>query len=325
MDNTCEVVIVGAAITDLQIYPVTKSVVDTVSYPAEQMVWTVGGDTLNEATILTRLGHKVRMVSCIGADAPGSMILEHCRENQIDTAWLKRDKSKVTAINVGLIWEDGERTFINNKSGSLWTFGPEDINLSAVSGGKILSFASIFNSPLLDGPFMLKLFQQAARQRMVVCADMVAAKRGETLEDIRDALGWVDYFFPNYEEAEKLTGKRGIDEIADTLLDLGVKNVILKIGKQGCLVKNRSQRMIVPAYPEADCVDTTGAGDNFASGFICGLLEGLTLTECAQLANCAASLAIETVGATTGVRNRKQVEHRLFDYLQKTAENSETI
>lgn len=317
MDNACEVVIVGAAITDLQIYPVTKSVVDTVSYPAEQMVWTVGGDTLNEATILTRLGRKVRMISCIGSDAPGSMILEHCRENGIDTTWLKQDKSKITAINVGLIWKDGERTFINNKSGSLWTFGPEDVDLSGISEGKILSFASIFNNPLLDGRFMVQLFKRAKTQGMTICADMVASKNGETLEDVREALGWVDYFFPNYDEAAKLTGECRIDSIADVLLDCGVKNVVMKIGKQGCLVKNRSQRMIVPAYPEANCVDTTGAGDNFASGFICGLLEGLPLEECARLANCTASLAIEAVGATKGVQNREQVELRLSDYIRK--------
>lgn len=321
MEQACEVVIVGAAITDLQIYPVNKSVTEVASYPAEQMVWTVGGDTLNEATILTRLGHKVRMISCIGDDAPGAIILDHCRANNIDTAFLKRDPSKTTAINVGLIWEDGERTFINNRSGSMWTFSPEDVDLSAVSQGKILSFASIFNNPLLDGPFLLKLFRKAAAQGMTICADMVAPKRGETLEDVREALGMVDYFFPNYEEAVRLTGETDLDAIAGVLLDLGVKHVLLKIGKRGCLVKDRRQRLIVPAYPDAKCVDTTGAGDNFASGFICGLLEGLSLEECARLANCAASLAIEAVGATQGVQNRRQVEDRLLDYLRKTEKN----
>lgn len=316
MSDSCEVVIVGTALTDLQVYPVKKSIVDAVSYPAERMVWTVGGDTLNEATILTRLGHKVRMVSCIGDDAAGALILEHCERSHIDTSWLKRDKSKVTGINVGLIWEDGERTFINNKSGSVWTCAPEDIDLEAVTEGKILSFASIFNNPLLDEPFLLALFRRAKDRGMTICADMVAAKRGETLADIRQALGYVDYFFPNYEEASVLVGRRDIDGIADALLDLGVKNVILKIGTRGCLVKNARERFIVPIYPKANCIDTTGAGDNFASGFICGLLEGRSLNECAQLANCAASLAIESVGATTGVQSRAQVEARYQDYLK---------
>lgn len=318
MDKACEVVIVGASVTDLQVYPVGRSIINTASYPAEQMVWTVGGDALNEATVLTRLGHKVRLISCVGDDAPGRMILEHCQRSKIDTAHLKRDTDKTTAINVGLIWEDGERTFLNNKSGSLWTYGPEDVDLTAVSEGKILSFASIFNSPQLDGAFMLELFQLAASRGMIICADMVAPKRGEALADIQQALGLVDYFFPNYEEAARLTGRQSIDDIADALLSLGVKNVVLKIGREGCLLKNRKKRAIIPAYPDAKCVDTTGAGDNFASGFICGLLEGMRLEECAQMANCTASLAIEVIGATKGVHSRGQVEERMMDYWRRT-------
>lgn len=315
MSDACEVVIVGAAITDLQIYPMTKDIASQVSYPAERMVWTVGGDTLNEATILTRLGHKVRMVSCIGDDAAGNLILDHCARNGIDTTWLRRDSSKITAINVGLIWEDGERTFINNKSGSLWTYGPEDVDLAAVSGAKILSFASIFNNPRLDQSFLLPLFQRAKEQGMTICADMVASKRGETLEDIREALPYVDYFFPNYPEASALTGRTEPYAIADALLALGVRNVILKIGKNGCVVRNAGECFTVPAYPRANCIDTTGAGDNFASGFISGLLEGKSLTECAQMANCAASIAIEHVGATTGVTGRALLDERYRDYL----------
>ena len=96
-----EVVIVGAAITDLQVYPVKKSVIDTASYPAEKMLWTVGGDALNEATIITRMGHSVRLVSCTGNDAAAQIILSHCKENNISTDCIKIDESKITAVNNG--------------------------------------------------------------------------------------------------------------------------------------------------------------------------------------------------------------------------------
>ena len=316
MNGGCEVVIVGTALTDLQVCPVKKTIADATSCSVEHMVWTVGGDALNEATIITRMGHKVRLISCIGEDMAGSLILEHCEKNHIDAGWLKRNKTMATSINVGLVWEDGERTFILNKGGSIWTCTPEDIDLEAVSEGKILSFASIFNNPLLDASFLLSLFQRAKAQGMTICADTVTSKRGETLADIRQALGYVDYFFPNYDEARALVGRHDIDEIADVLLDLGVKNVILKVGARGCLVKNARERFIVPIYPNSNCIDTTGAGDNFASGFICGLLEGRSLYECAQLANCTASIAIEAVGATTGVQSRAQVEARYQDYMK---------
>ena len=62
------------------------------------MVLTVGGDALNEATVITRLGHKVRLVSCVGDDVIGSLVLEHCRKNNIGTEYIKVDSSKVTSI-----------------------------------------------------------------------------------------------------------------------------------------------------------------------------------------------------------------------------------
>ena len=306
-----EVIIVGAAITDLQVYPVKKNIIDVASYPAEKMIWTVGGDALNEATIITRMGHKVRLVSCIGNDAAANVILSHCKENNISTDYIKLDDKKITAINIGLIWEDGERTFINNKSGSLWTFSPEDIDLNAVSDAKILSYASIFNSPNLDEKFMIKLFERAKGNKMLICADMVASKKGEKLNDVAGALKYIDYFFPNYDEGKILTGQDDPEKIAETLLNLGVKNVILKIGKRGCLVKNKNESFIVDIYKGANCIDTTGAGDNFASGFISGLLENKSLAECAKMANCAASIAIEAVGATNGLKNREIFNERL--------------
>ena len=226
------------------------------------------------------------------------------------------DSSKVTSINVGLIREDGERTFINNKSGSIWTFCPEDVERESVSRGRILSFASIFNNPLLDESLMIPLFERAREKGMLICADIVGCKRGERLEDIQRALSYVDYFFPNYAEAAAITGKKDLEEIAGTLLDCGVRNVIIKIGKRGCFIKNQEEAFIVPAFADTQCLDTTGAGDNFASGFICGLLEGKGLKECAAFANCTASLSVESVGATTGVRNREQVEARYQEYLK---------
>lgn len=315
-DTNCEVVIVGAAHTDLQLYPVGEELLSSSSYSVKQMVLTVGGDAINEATVITRLGHRVRLVSCVGDDVIGSLVLEHCRKNNIGTEYIKVDNSKVTSINVGLIREDGERTFINNKSGSIWTFSPGDVEKESVSEGKILSFASIFNNPLLDESLMVPLFERAREKGMIICADIVGCKRGEGLEDIRRALSYVDYFFPNYAEAAGITGKKELSEIADILLECGVKNVVIKTGKKGCYIKNRNEEFSVPAYPDTQCVDTTGAGDNFASGFICGLLEGKTLRACAGFANCTASVSVESVGATTGVQNRELAEARYHEYLK---------
>lgn len=84
--------------------------------------------------------------------------------------------------------------------------------------------------------------------------------------------------------------------------------VIVKTGSKGCFVKNSEQRFSVDAIHGADAIDTIGAGDNFASGFITALLDGKSLEQCAQFANTTANLSVRSVGSTTGVRCREQVE-----------------
>ncbi|MDR1766006.1 MAG: sugar kinase [Lachnospiraceae bacterium] len=313
--NPVEVVVIGGAHTDLQLFTVGDDILSGPTYKVQEMLLAVGGDAIDEATVLTRLGHKVRLVSCIGDDLIGSLVLKHCKDNHIDTSYIKVDPAKVTSINVGLIQADGERTFVNNLSGSLWTFSNSDLPQDAADAGKILSFASFFNNPLLEAQGMIPFFDRAKERGMTICADLVTPKKGETLADIREALSYVDYFFPNYPEGANLTGEKTPEGIADALLACGVKNVVLKLGKEGCLFKNTAESFRTPAYPHTKCIDTTGAGDSFASGFICGLLEGWDLRTCAAYANCTASLAVETIGATTGVVSREAVDERYRAYV----------
>ena len=87
-------------------------------------------------------------------------------------------------------------------------------------------------------------------------------------------------------------------EAAECLLKAGVKNVIIKCGARGCLVRNEKECYTVPAKPGIRCIDTTGAGDSFVAGFICALSEGRTLRECAQYANECGAKAVQVLGAT---------------------------
>ncbi|GAB0990627.1 hypothetical protein BT08F36_37920 [Escherichia coli] len=212
MDNL-DVICIGAAIVDIPLQPVSKNIFDVDSYPLERIAMTTGGDAINEATIISRLGHRTALMSRIGKDAAGQFILDHCRKENIDIQSLKQDVSIDTSINVGLVTEDGERTFVTNRNGSLWKLNIDDVDFSRFSQAKLLSLASIFNSPLLDGKALTEIFTQAKTRQMIICADMIKPRLNETLDDICEALSYVDYLFPNYAEAKLLTGKETLDEI----------------------------------------------------------------------------------------------------------------
>ena len=314
MNKTPEVICIGAAIVDIPLRPVSKQIFDTESYPLDQIRMTIGGDAINEATIITRLGHTVSLLSLVGDDPAGRYIRDFCQINGVDATGIRMDPKITTSINIGLVAEDGERTFVTNRNGSLWKMTSEDVDCSRFSGAKLLSLASIFNNPLLDGKSLVKIFQAAKKENLILCADMIKPRLGETLADISEALSYVDYFFPNYEEACLLSGKTDLNEVADVFLSTGVKTVVIKTGKRGCFIKNEEMAVEVPTYAKIRAIDTIGAGDNFVSGFISGLLEGLDPISCAELGNATATVSVQSIGATTGGKNRKQVDALLSEY-----------
>ena len=281
---------------------------------------TIGGDAINEATIMSRLGHRIGLMSMVGRDAVGNFIIEHCEKNGIDYSGIKVREGIDTSINVGLVTADGERTFVTNRNGSLWKMTIDDVDLSRLKEARLLSLASIFNNPLLDCQALVKIFQEAKAQDMIICADMIKARLGETLDDIREALGYVDYFFPNYDEACLMTEETELEKIADKFLDCGIQHVVIKTGRKGCYIKSQDGSVLeVPAMKGITAIDTIGAGDNFASGFITAILEGKSLKECAEFANVTASISVQSIGATTGVQKREQVDERLKEYYAQQA------
>ena len=315
MEKKLDAICVGAAIVDIPLQPVNRDMFEIESFPLQQISMTIGGDAINEATIMSRLGHKIGLMSMVGRDAVGNFIIEHCEKNGIDYSGIRVREGIDTSINVGLVTADGERTFVTNRNGSLWKMTIDDVDLSRLKEARLLSLASIFNNPLLDCPALVKIFKEAKAQDMIICADMIKARLGETLDDIEEALGYVDYFFPNYDEACIMTEETELEKIADRFLDCGIQHVVIKTGKKGCYIKSQDGSVLeVPAMKGIIAIDTIGAGDNFASGFITAILEGKSLKECAEFANVTASISVQSIGATTGVQKREQVDERMKEY-----------
>lgn len=305
-----EFVIIGAGILDVMVCPVEKEVFEKGSVPVEQIRVSTGGDALNEATILARLGKKVSLVSVVGADEAGKMIRNHCEKEGICCDYIKEVQGVETGVNIVMVQGDGNRSFFTNPKSSLRSLAPEHIPEKFSEEAGILCLASIFVSPLLGNRELAGLFRRAKEQGLCVCADMTKCKNKETTEDMREALSYIDYLFANEEEAALVTEEREVSQMADKFLKCGVKNVVIKLGSRGCFVKNKELEKQYPAVKAERCVDTTGAGDSFAAGFLCALSEGKDLEECVAFAGACGSLTVEAVGAAAGVKSREQVERR---------------
>ena len=99
-----------------------------------------------------------------------------------------------------------------------------------------------------------------------------------------------------------LTGADSVEEAAELLKRTGVGNVIIKCGKRGCYIRTDVEKYWIQAEQNVNCIDTTGAGDSFAAGFLNALLDGKSVDECAKEGNqCGAKLILRTAGKKFGI------------------------
>ena len=302
-----DVVCIGVVLMDLPLGPLDEQIFNEETTTVPVIRLTTGGDAFNEAVILARLGKKPALFGQIGMDMLGDLIVKRCEEEGVDHSRLRRDSDTDTRINVVVIGNDGQRHFIKTRSAGPGSLRPEEIDDDFIGRSRAVSLASIFCSKLRDPKTILKILKTVREKGLIAFADMVPMAAGETIKDIEAVLPYLDYFLPNREEAALLTGLQDPDEMADCMLRYGIKNVVIKLGREGCLIKNKKERYLIPSFPAA-AVDTTGAGDNFAAGFITAVLDGMELKACGSFANAVAAVSTETVGAVGGVKNKMQIE-----------------
>ena len=119
---------------------------------------------------------------------------------------------------------------------------------------------------------------------------------------------------PSYDEATNIAEKTEPSDIADVFMSHGVKNVVIKLGKEGCYIKNSSyEEFRIPTFLEIKPVETTGAGDAFSSGFITGLSKGWPINKCGLFANAVGTFSVSQVGASTGIKSLEET----LDFIKK--------
>lgn len=302
-----DIICIGVVLVDLPLGPVDEGIFREETTMVGKIGLTTGGDAFNESIVLSRLGKRPALIGHIGQDMLGDIIVRKCMEEGVDHSRLRLDPDADTRINVVVIGKDGQRHFIKAQNAGSASFRPDEIDYDFIKEARAVSLASIFCSKLRDPETILRILKTAKENALLTFADMVPMTGGETLGDIAEALPWLDYFLPNLEEAAMLTGLSDPDEMAGCLLERGVKNVVIKLGKDGCLFRNSGKRILSPAF-SVNAVDTTGAGDNFAAGFISAVLDGMEPEDCCAFANAAAAVSTETFGAVGGVKNRLQID-----------------
>ena len=302
--------IIGAGVVDVLVGAVDEKIFARSSTPADFVKISFGGDALNEAIVLSRLGKKVQWISKVGDDDAGRRILNYAAENGLDTSSVTVEANLETGVNIVVVDGSGERHFLTNPRSSLRKLSEADIVPYIDGMADIVCFASMFVSPLLDIAATERIFKRIKSKPRILAFDATRAKNGETLEDLSAILSCADYFFPNEAELATLTGEADVYKNISALLSFGLKCAVVKRGGRGCVIATKDERLEIPACRVEKVLDTTGAGDCFAAGFLYALSEGRTLEECGRFACAVASCSVEEVGAVTGVTSLEKVLQR---------------
>lgn len=306
-----EIVCIGQAVVDCitkdrEREPYKKNV-----FRAKSIGLSTGGDALNQSILLSQFGYQVKIVCGVGEDAAGNMILSEAERWKVDVSDVSRRKDLATPVANIFVEEDGSRSSVNSEATRLQGYVPDS---SVVKGAKLVSLASLFRAPLDDKEVIMNLVREAKEEGAIVCADTkMPTFREIGLKDIEEILPLIDFIFPNETEAAYYTGEKSLFRMAQAIYDMGVKNVIIKAGENGCFVKSKDLKFAMGAIP-VDAVDTTGAGDNFVSGFIHGLFQEWDLKTCCEYGSACAAVSVRLPGATSKADVRKYAIKNLLGH-----------
>jgi sugar/nucleoside kinase (ribokinase family) len=266
----------------------------------DQVAVMPGGCGSNVALGLCALGVPTALVACIGSDESASMVRNYWGRFGLDQRFVHIVPDQPTGTSIGLVDSEAQPRFIHTSgANALLNVDTLDIPALSAEGARILHIAGFFVLPgILDGRLPKRL---AAAQEcgIVTSLDVVRSKRMQNPDLLWPSLPYLDVFLCNAHEAWRLTGEEKPENAGRSLRFREAKNVIIKLGIDGCWLENAIFSGRIEA-PRVDVVDTTGAGDAFAAGLIHALLNGEKIESACVSANQAGAHIVGSLGAVGG-------------------------
>ncbi|MEX2460573.1 MAG: sugar kinase [Paenibacillaceae bacterium] len=288
---------------------------------------TVAGAESNVAIGLTRLGLRTRWISRLGTDPFGDQVLATLAGEGVDVSTVLRDSEAPTGLYFKEFKGLGDPTvYFYRKLSAASQFTPESLKPEWFVGAKHLHVTGIL--PALGAhttETALEAMRIARKQGMTISFDPNLRRKLWNEKRAREVLlsmiPLCDYFLPGLEEAEFLVGEHAEMDYAKIFLDQGVKVVAMKLGERGSM--GFFDQTCIKAEPHrvSTLVDTVGAGDAFAAGFLSIMVGqslsteshamGERLKQALQRANLLGALATQFKGDWEGLPTLAEVQRIL--------------
>jgi ribokinase len=258
---------------------------------AEKAIIRHGGSGANIAHTLSLLGVSTLMIGCVGRDPVGAALTEGLAAVHVDVSHIQQTEMEPSGVVYVVVTESGERTMLTYRGANkylrhsiLKTEFLDTISLLHISGYSLLEGEQKNTA--------FKLLKKRGDYLVTIDMCIPLAKSPAILDRLTSRL---DYLFINTHEFKELSQHSRVKTLSELASRLGCM-VVLKKGAGGCEITSISGDVLkIPAVP-VKAVDTTGAGDAFAAGFIYELIRGSPPLKCGETAVKLGALASTTVG-----------------------------
>ena len=272
----------------------------------DSITLTSGGNACNVAIALAKLGMRVGSCGLVGDDSLGRTLVERLTDAGVDVAGVTRDARAQTSATIVAVQQSGERCFYHTPGvttlidAGVFRAGFELFRRAAWLQ---IGYFGLLPNLTRNLPALLTELRTSAPGTKIALDTVYPPADRALLDPI---LPHVDLFAPSRAEATALTGETEPARMVASFRAHTRANAIIgiKLDHEGCHLDDGNNAFDVPAFG-ANVIDTTGAGDAWFAGLLCGLRREMSLADAGRLANRVGADCCTAIGASAGVRNLK--------------------
>ncbi len=275
----------------------------------------LAGSEVNVCIGLVRLGHRVSYLTKLGDDPFGTYIKNYLLKEDIQTDQVTIDDRYPTGFQLKSKVAEGDPEVVYFRKGSAAShLNPTDVSEIRMAQFDHLHLTGIPPALSLECRETIQLLLSEAKALGIPITfdpnlrPNLWSTQEEMVETINTLAFQCDIVLPGVEEGLILTGSSDPEHICDYYLKQGVKQVIVKLGPEGAFVKSADGSLVVPGFKVDKVVDTVGAGDGFAVGFIDGYIAGKGTEQSVCQANAIGAIQVTTQGDNDGLPDRVKLE-----------------
>lgn len=271
------------------------------------------GATAIFADAVGRLSVPSVFIGAVGDDGFGRCIRQRLERDQVDISAVRVVKDRATGVAFVMYRSDGSRQFVYHAAHAatgqvdssmvrpevIQNAGWLEISGTALTIGESCRKATLYALDLAVKAGVPVSFDPNIRVEML-------GGQAQARELCDPVLRVAQVIAPTLNEARGLVGRDAPDDVAEAFLDMGIKQVVLKCGEQGCSIYTADSRLDIPGFKVQE-VDPTGAGDCFIAGYLAALSRGMTPAEAGRYANAVGALSVTRLGPMEGAPTHTEV------------------